>query len=492
MTAGPDRPPSGAGFTEFHRRLAFATTWVSAFGLALVAALLWRSDLSAGARAAAFGAAAATMALFVLYVRSTILRPVARLEGTIRAVSRGEAPPESTTGGPSIETDVHEALKERLRSCVELAGVPMPILEAVDEGISTRTLRKVQAREYSIAAAIALTPEIVLDEPRLRRGVLHRVLDVSGFEKGAFLLHEGDEWRAAETSGVPHPTAAAAAAVGALTAGGARSAAGADLAAWGEARLDPAAAAGLVVPLTAGVRRRGAVVAFSATQRPVAASAVRLLEALGRETAVALDVIRAYAEVRRAHGASLEALSRVLEARDPAGPGHAARTAELADRLAARLDLPASERDAIRIAAHIHDVGKIGVSDLVLGKKGELSPDERKVVEQHAALGVRLLRLLSLSDRLSEIVLFHHERWDGKGYPSGKKGDEIPVGARIIAVCEAFDAMVTHQVYREAIDMRDAVIRLEEESGKQFDPVVVASLRAETRGWEELPTYLKS
>jgi HD-GYP domain-containing protein (c-di-GMP phosphodiesterase class II) len=150
---------------------------------------------------------------------------------------------------------------------------------------------------------------------------------------------------------------------------------------------------------------------------------------------------------------------------------HSENVAQLAVSLAQVLGLSDEAVRAIGLAAHVHDVGKIGVRDEVLLKEGPLSPDERRLMEEHPVLGERILTPTELEEILP-LVRHHHERWDGEGYPDGLRGPEIPVGARVLAVCDAFEAMTASRPYRAPLSFEQAVEQLEQGAGTQFDPEV--------------------
>lgn len=172
---------------------------------------------------------------------------------------------------------------------------------------------------------------------------------------------------------------------------------------------------------------------------------------------------------------TLLAFSRAVEARDPWSSGHAARVAALAEVVAARLGLDEDEVESLRVGAALHDIGKLAVSQDVLGKRGPLTEEEAEEVRSHPTLGARMLGLIEPFRHAVPCVLHHHERWDGRGYPEGRMGAEIPIGARILAVADAFDAMTSDRPYRPALAPERAVAELERCSGSQFDPEVVAA-----------------
>jgi diguanylate cyclase (GGDEF)-like protein len=173
-----------------------------------------------------------------------------------------------------------------------------------------------------------------------------------------------------------------------------------------------------------------------------------------------------------------ESLAKAVDARDAYDGRHAGRVGELAERIATRLRLDEDEVDRVRLAGGLHDVGKLAVPDEILRKPAPLTDAERLTLERHPRVGSRMLESLG-ADPVAECVLHHHEHWDGTGYPDGLHGDDIPLGSRIVLVAEAFDALTSDCAYREKLTVAAALAELEESSGKQFDPQVVAALLAE-------------
>ncbi len=171
--------------------------------------------------------------------------------------------------------------------------------------------------------------------------------------------------------------------------------------------------------------------------------------------------------------ASVRALISAIDAKDRYTHGHSERVAQVAKCLAEQLHLPKSEINTIYLGGLLHDIGKIGVDDVVLNKPGALTPEEYEQIKQHPQLGYDILHGVRQLERILPIVLYHHEAWDGSGYPQGLKGEETPLLARITAVADAFDAMSSDRPYRRGMpdEKLDAILR--EGSGRQWDPQVV-------------------
>jgi putative nucleotidyltransferase with HDIG domain len=168
-------------------------------------------------------------------------------------------------------------------------------------------------------------------------------------------------------------------------------------------------------------------------------------------------------------------LADILDARDPYTHGHSLRVGQYAEKLALALDLPGDDAHLIFLAGRLHDIGKCAIKNEVLLKAGKLTDEEREHMCIHPEVGSSMLASFSLFSECARYVRGHHERWDGDGYPDGVAGEAIPLGARIIAVADAFDAMTTTRPYRNALPIAEAYRRLQESSGTQWDARVVTA-----------------
>lgn len=191
-----------------------------------------------------------------------------------------------------------------------------------------------------------------------------------------------------------------------------------------------------------------------------------------------LDLVRAYDEIERTYNRTLEVLVSALDLRERSTAGHSKRSVEYSRLLALELKIRGNKLVHITRGALLHDVGKIGIPDTVLLKPGPLSELEWKMMKKHPIFGFQMLRDIKFLEKALEIVLYHHERWDGKGYPKGLHGEEIPIGARIFAVVDAFDAITSKRVYREAQSFATARQILFENMDRQFDRKVVEAFLA--------------
>jgi HD-GYP domain-containing protein (c-di-GMP phosphodiesterase class II) len=168
-------------------------------------------------------------------------------------------------------------------------------------------------------------------------------------------------------------------------------------------------------------------------------------------------------------------LVRFVDARDPSTATHSEVVSSLAEGIGVQLGLDTETIDNLRLAGLLHDVGKIGLPDAILKKPGALTDEEYEIVKKHPEFGFALLQDLGI-EPIDDWVRHHHERWDGRGYPDGLEGDDIPLGARIILVADAFEAMTADRPYRKAQGDQFALDELRRHAGTQFDAEVVAAL----------------
>jgi HD-GYP domain-containing protein (c-di-GMP phosphodiesterase class II) len=181
-------------------------------------------------------------------------------------------------------------------------------------------------------------------------------------------------------------------------------------------------------------------------------------------------------ELRRSYKATVLALANAVEARDAYTGRHAQRVAAYGLRIAHAAGVEVDPQ--VEFGFLLHDVGKVAVPDAILFKPGPLSDDERALMVKHPRIGSEILRHVDFLDEAKVVVLHHHERWDGTGYPDGLEGDEIPVQARVFAVADTLDALTTDRPYRPARNWADARRTIRAASGSQFDPAIVGAYEA--------------
>ena len=182
-----------------------------------------------------------------------------------------------------------------------------------------------------------------------------------------------------------------------------------------------------------------------------------------------LEVKHLEQRIRDVTFSTLCALVQLLDLKDLTTGVHSSRLVEWAMTLCKLIDLSPEETRDVEIAAALHDIGKIGVPDEILKKPGRLTPEEQAVMRKHPEYGWGVMKNIPGCQNASLLILHHHEAWDGSGYPAGLKGEDIPLGSRLVAITDAFDAMTTDRCYRGALAVQEALSRLEKFSGRQFD-----------------------
>ena len=178
-------------------------------------------------------------------------------------------------------------------------------------------------------------------------------------------------------------------------------------------------------------------------------------------------------KLRKAMGATIQAMSLTIETRDPYTAGHQKRVSDLARAIATEMKLSSEDIDAIRMAASIHDLGKISIPAEILSKPGKINEFEFRLIQNHPQIGFEILRTIEFPWPIAEIVLQHHERINGSGYPNGLRGEEIHIIARILAVADVVEAMISHRPYRAALTLGEAIHEITKNRGTLYDPDVV-------------------
>lgn len=184
----------------------------------------------------------------------------------------------------------------------------------------------------------------------------------------------------------------------------------------------------------------------------------------------------------------IECITSALDAKDPYTAGHSQRVSDLSMKVCELIGLKVRDVEKIHIAAHLHDIGKIGVPDAVLNKESQLNEEEWESMKRHPQIGADILSKSSHLNELKGIVLYHHERFDGRGYPYGLKGEEIPVGARIVAICDSIDAMTSNRSYRQAHDLSYCYNEIKKNSGLMYDPMIAEYV---LEHWSEITDLLQ-
>ena len=210
--------------------------------------------------------------------------------------------------------------------------------------------------------------------------------------------------------------------------------------------------------------------------RPFTDVELRLASALAAEAGTMVTRARMAERLEDAYFATLGTLAAALEAKDAYTNDHASQIADLAGGVCDQIGLNHSDTRIVKLGALLHDIGKIGIPEAILRKPGSLTGEEIAVMQQHPDIGARILQPVPFFAELVPLVRSSHERWDGRGYPEGLRGDEIPLGSRVIAVCDAFHAMTEDRVYRKALTLEDAVREIDRCAGTQFDPACAGAL----------------
>jgi len=231
----------------------------------------------------------------------------------------------------------------------------------------------------------------------------------------------------------------------------------------------------LVHPVSSEDQVLGIIIAGDKLGEDTSASSVdmKLLGATSNHMAIFLENAALYDDLNTMFLGSLEALTASIDAKDRYTCGHSRRVAHLTQELARASGLDEKVVERMHIAGLVHDVGKIGVPERVLLKPGKLTDEEFGWIRRHPEMGYRILKDIPQLHDILPGVLYHHERWDGRGYPAGLKGEEIPQVARLIGLADAFDAMSSNRTYRSAMDRREVLKEVERCAGQQFDPELV-------------------
>ena len=216
---------------------------------------------------------------------------------------------------------------------------------------------------------------------------------------------------------------------------------------------------------------------------------LEVLMAVAAMSAVAISNSRLHQDVLEAYKGTANALAAAIDAKDPYTRGHSQRVMEYALLAATSLNLPAEELKAIEFGGLLHDVGKIGIDTKTLRKAGSLTNLEWLHMRQHPSIGAYIIGVSPYMQKVRELVLHHHERYDGKGYPEGLKGTEIPIGARLIAIADAFDTMTTNRSYRNSMSVDKSLGELNKLANTQFCPVAIKAFTSSFLSHREMLAY---
>lgn len=222
---------------------------------------------------------------------------------------------------------------------------------------------------------------------------------------------------------------------------------------------------------------RGILAVYFSRPRKLTEGELDILQALGEQGSIALQKSLSYDEkMLDTLRQMVEGFTLALEAKDEQTHGHSIRVAQYAKCIAQAMKLTTAQIETIYHGGLLHDIGKIGMNDHILERLGILNRKEMDIVKQHPIIGARILQPLVFLSDVEPLVLHHHERYDGSGYPEGLRGNDIPLGARILTVCDAFETMLAGRKHFAKMKLEDAIFNLQLGAGSQFDPAIVLTL----------------
>jgi putative nucleotidyltransferase with HDIG domain len=231
-------------------------------------------------------------------------------------------------------------------------------------------------------------------------------------------------------------------------------------------------------PLLVEKKLDGVLMAMSSSETPFTEERVHIVSGLVDQVSAAVHRSDLYERLYQSYAQTTKAIARAIDAKDPYNQGHSEGVAEMAVKIARKMGLSIDAVRGVEIAAYLHDVGKIGISDDLLNKPAKLSEEETEQIRQHPVIGVTILEPIEFPWPVLAAVEHHHERFDGEGYPDSLAGEKIPLEGRILAVADAYESMVSDRPYRSALETQDYIKEFAKESGRQFDSGVVSAILA--------------
>jgi putative nucleotidyltransferase with HDIG domain len=216
---------------------------------------------------------------------------------------------------------------------------------------------------------------------------------------------------------------------------------------------------------------------------------VRLFRTLASEATVIIQNANLYFKLKRSYQSVVQVISDMVDAREPYTIGHSERVSSYSATIAEQMKLPPEEVERIKMAGLLHDIGKIGISENILLKPAKLSEEEYTSMKRHSEIGVQILENVEFPWEIKDLILYHHEHYDGRGYPAGISGDAIPLGAKIIAICDAFDVITSVRTYHVPRTPWDAFRIIRKVAGTQFDPDVVDAFE---KVWPQLSDEIEN
>ncbi len=229
----------------------------------------------------------------------------------------------------------------------------------------------------------------------------------------------------------------------------------------------------LIVPLTVEDDVIGAIISSDKRDgEEFYSTEIKLIQSIATDCAVSIKKALLYDEIHETLFSTAEAFSLAMDAKDPYTYGHSKRVSEISADIAKAMGLPEETVSRVRLAALLHDIGKIGTPEVILAKVTSLEPDEMDRMKEHAYVGARMVENIRRMKEIAQWMCHHHERYDGSGYPSGLKGDEIPIPSRIIAIADFYDAITSDRPYKPALVKEDAIETMKKAVGTHLDPMV--------------------
>jgi HD-GYP domain-containing protein (c-di-GMP phosphodiesterase class II) len=229
----------------------------------------------------------------------------------------------------------------------------------------------------------------------------------------------------------------------------------------------------LAVPIVQRNKPIGVITIYTSKPRDFMQSEIDLLSTFASQASIAIENARMYAKMKDQYMSMVMALAAAIETKDSYTHGHSQQVMEYAVKMARELDLSEEEIERIKYAGLLHDIGKIGIKDFILSKKEKLTPEERTELNNHPKYGAFIMEQVDFLKDIAPLTLYHHEKYDGSGYPLGLRGDAIPLGARILAVADTFDSMIADRPYRKAFPYHHVIEEMRKVAGTQLDPKLV-------------------
>lgn len=229
----------------------------------------------------------------------------------------------------------------------------------------------------------------------------------------------------------------------------------------------------LAVPIMQRGRAIGVITVYTSKPRDFSQEEIDLLSTFASQASIAIENAKLYAEMKQQYLSMVMALAAAIEAKDAYTHGHSTKVMEYAVKIGMEMGLSEKEIETVRYAGLLHDIGKIGIKDVILTKTGPLTDEEMNELHRHPEYGANIMERVDMLREIAPLTLYHHERFDGKGYPLGLVGDQIPLGARILAVADTFDAMIADRPYRKAFPFDYVKREMKKAAGTQLDPEIV-------------------